>query len=85
MAWEPPVDVFEDEHEVHIVVALPGVSPERVEVILEPRSLVVRAERRLPFEDHRLRDPAAGDSVWLFRAAHSRCRETRLEPATGSS
>ncbi len=30
--WEPPVDVFEDEREVVVIVALPGVSPERIEV-----------------------------------------------------
>jgi HSP20 family molecular chaperone IbpA len=50
-AWEPPVDVFEDEDKIMIVVALPGAEPERVEVIMEARSLVIRAERRLPAED----------------------------------
>src|ERR1700687_4122842 len=48
-AWEPPVDVFEDEHEVTIVIALPGVPPGRVEVCDEAGVLVVRAERPLPF------------------------------------
>ena len=47
--WEPPVDVFEDEREVAIVVALPGVSAERVEITHEGDALVVRAERPLPF------------------------------------
>ena len=47
--WEPPVDIFEDEREVLVVVALPGVPFERVEVILESLALVVRAERRMPF------------------------------------
>jgi len=46
--WEPPADVFEDEREVVIVVALPGVPAERIEVTLEAGELVVRAERRLP-------------------------------------
>lgn len=48
-AWEPPVDVFEDDRELVIVVALPGVPAERVEVALEAGQLVVRAERRIPF------------------------------------
>jgi len=48
VAWEPPADVFEDEREVVIVVALPGVAAERVEVTVEAGDLVVRAERRLP-------------------------------------
>ena len=47
--WEPPADVFEDEHEVTIIVALPGVAQGRIEVIDEEGVLVVRAERRLPF------------------------------------
>ena len=48
-AWEPPADVFEDEHEVTIVIALPGVLPGCVEVSNEAGALVVRAERLLPF------------------------------------
>jgi HSP20 family molecular chaperone IbpA len=47
--WEPPADVFETEHEVLIVVALPGVDPGRVEVSSEPGAIVVRAERPHPF------------------------------------
>jgi HSP20 family protein len=47
--WEPPVDVFEDELEVVIVIALPGVTADRLEVTAEPGALVVRAERLLPF------------------------------------
>ena len=46
--WEPPADVFEDEHEVVVVVALPGVVAENVELVSEPGALVVRAERPLP-------------------------------------
>ena len=49
--WEPPVDVFEDESGMVIVVALPGVPADRVEVTFEPGVLVVRAERSLPFAD----------------------------------
>jgi len=47
--WEPPVDVFEDEAEVVVIVALPGVPPERIAVTTEAGDLVVRAERRFPF------------------------------------
>ena len=47
--WEPPADVFESEHEVAVVVALPGVSDEHVRVLLEPGALHVQAERALPF------------------------------------
>jgi HSP20 family molecular chaperone IbpA len=47
--WEPPVDVFEDDREVVIVVAMPGVSAEGIEVAAEPGMIVVRGERPLPF------------------------------------
>ena len=47
-AWEPPIDIFETEREVLIVVALPGVDPARVEVSVENDALVIRGERRVP-------------------------------------
>jgi HSP20 family molecular chaperone IbpA len=50
-AWEPPVDVFEDERELVVVVALPGVAPGDAEAAIEGRTLVIRAQRRLPLED----------------------------------
>jgi HSP20 family protein len=48
VVWEPPVDIFEDAREVVIVVALPGVPSERIEVLTEPGTLVIRAKRPLP-------------------------------------
>ena len=49
VTWEPPVDVFENELEVIIVVALPGVPAHRIEMTTESGELVIRAERGLPF------------------------------------
>src|SRR5205085_3581115 len=46
--WEPPVDVFEDDREILIVAAMPGVPAERVQVVTEPGALVVRGLRPLP-------------------------------------
>src|SRR5262252_245858 len=43
--WEPPIDVFEDAHELVIVVAMPGVTADRVKVNFESGSVVVRGER----------------------------------------
>jgi HSP20 family protein len=51
--WEPPVDMFEDECEVIVLVALPGVPAHRIEVTTESGELVLRAERRLPFAGSR--------------------------------
>jgi HSP20 family molecular chaperone IbpA len=53
--WEPPIDVFEDEREIVVVVAMPGVAAERVEVAHEAGNLVVRGTRPLPYESARHR------------------------------
>ena len=47
--WEPPVDIFEDGQQLAVVVALPGVVAEHIEVSVDFGALVVRAERRIPF------------------------------------
>ena len=51
--WEPPVDIFEDETELILVVALPGVPAERIEVMIDNVDLVVRAQSRFPFSGTR--------------------------------
>ena len=48
MCWEPPVDVFETESELAILVALPGVEAGKAQVGIEPGGIVVRAHRGLP-------------------------------------
>ena len=48
LAWEPPVDIFEDEDEMLVVVALPGVPEERIEVAVDEGALVIRAARQIP-------------------------------------
>ena len=52
--WEPPVDIFEDEEDVLIVVALPGVPEKSVEVSMEDGLLVIRAARDIPFGGSRV-------------------------------
>ncbi len=49
-AWEPPLDVLETEHAVLVLVALPGVDPERVEAAIDGTDLVVAGVRVLPKE-----------------------------------
>ena len=53
-AWEPPVDMFEDEREIVIIAAMPGVTSDRVSVLHEPGVLVIRGERQLPVAGSRL-------------------------------
>jgi HSP20 family molecular chaperone IbpA len=61
-AWTPPVDVFETDREIWVVVSLAGVEPERMSAVLESHELVVSAERAIPSvfrtsEIHRLEIP----------------------------
>jgi len=46
--WEPPIDVFETRHECKIMIALPGVAPEHLNVILDGNHLIVGGQRHLP-------------------------------------
>lgn len=47
-SWEPPVDVIESGRTLTILVALPGVSPDEVEVVIDDGALYVVGERRFP-------------------------------------
>lgn len=93
--WEPPVDVFEDEREVVIVVAMPGIPDDHVEVKLERDALVVRGRRQLPFAgrhavrhleipygcfERRITLPAAGFETVSRESAHG-CLVVRLRKA----
>lgn len=46
--WEPPVDVYETSYEFKIIIALPGVAPEHLSVLLEGNHLFIEAQRHLP-------------------------------------
>jgi Molecular chaperone (small heat shock protein) len=48
LCWEPPVDLYEIGDELRILVALPGVAVQRLEVVLEAAAILIRAERMLP-------------------------------------
>jgi HSP20 family protein len=48
--WEAPCDIFETELALTILIALPGVGPEQIEVSLSSGILIVSGERPLPRE-----------------------------------
>jgi len=52
-SWEPPVDLYENGDELRLLVALPGVTPRQLEVVLTPTLIVVRGERSLPTNSRR--------------------------------
>lgn len=51
--WEPPADVLETDDAVLVLLALPGVDPEHVQILIKDGVLVVAGERVLPEELHR--------------------------------
>jgi len=60
-AWEPPVDVFETEHAVWIIAALPGVRAKQLDIAIAADSVIIAGERSLPVQSraiiHRLEIP----------------------------
>ena len=46
--WEPPADIVETESQFILLVALPGVEPERVRIGLEGSVVIVRGQRPMP-------------------------------------
>ena len=48
IAWEPPVDVLETEHDVLVLAALPGVDVAKVEAAIDGGVLVISGQRAVP-------------------------------------
>lgn len=46
--WEPAVDVYEQDDELHVLVALPGVDARQLEVSLGADCLVIHGQREIP-------------------------------------
>jgi HSP20 family protein len=46
--WEPPADVLETEQELSIQVALPGVGPDQLKVVIDGGTLTVTGVRPMP-------------------------------------
>ena len=67
--WEAPVDIFETDTALTIVIALPGVDPDQVQVTLSAGVLIVSGERPLTRRIEECADPSAGDSARAFSAA----------------
>lgn len=47
-SWAPPVNVVETDESLWVMAAIPGVAPDRFEVRLEGRDLIIAGERPLP-------------------------------------
>jgi HSP20 family molecular chaperone IbpA len=51
--WKPPIDIFETDVDIVVVAALPGVTLENLEILVEDETVVIRGEQRLPQVAHR--------------------------------
>jgi HSP20 family protein len=51
-SWEPPVDILETERELWILVALPGVGADGLEVVVDGGTVVVAGDRPMPGRAH---------------------------------
>lgn len=51
--WQPAVDLYDSADETRLLVALPGVSAQQVEVVVDGDELVVRGERPMPSASQR--------------------------------
>jgi HSP20 family protein len=86
-AWEPPVDIIETEREVLIFVALPGVSLDKAEAVIDGADLIIAGTRVLPPElrtatIHRLELPQ-GRFERRVRLPTGRYRDVRRSAADG--
>ena len=86
-AWEPPVDILETEREVLIFVALPGVSLDKAEAVIDGADLVIAGTRVLPPElrtaiIHRIELPQ-GRFERRVRLPTGRYRDVRRSAADG--
>lgn len=73
-SWQPPVDIFESKGALWIIVALPGVEAEQLDVLLEANNLVVVGQRTLPRE-------ARGAAIHRIELPHGRFERRIALPA----
>src|SRR3981081_3503539 len=50
-AFAPPVDVYEDEHNITLKIEVPGIDEKDIDVRLETNPLTVRGERKFEKEE----------------------------------
>ncbi len=48
--WEPPADIVETESRLWVLVALPGVPAERIEIHADADMVIITGDRPLPAE-----------------------------------
>lgn len=72
--WEPPVDIFDNDQELWIVAALPGVDVGDLSVSAEGDILLIEGVRRLPIA-------ARGSAIQRLEIPHGRFERRIRLPA----
>ena len=74
-AWEPPVDLFETDAGLTLLIALPGVPPEQIQVSVDRGTLCITGYRGWP-------EALRCATIWRLELPHGRF-ERRLELPAG--
>src|SRR5881275_1356486 len=82
--FAPPVDVYEDEHNVTLKIEVPGIDEKDIDVRIENNTLTVHGERKFEKEEKRKKKKRtsaglSGSMAALFVPSLS---QTRLMPST---
>jgi HSP20 family molecular chaperone IbpA len=78
-AWEAPCDIFESEETLTILIALPGVDLDQIEVTLSAGVLIVSGEAPL-----RVRSGTPGFTGWRYRMGISSVASSCRPPGSRS-
>lgn len=73
--WEPPIDLFETDRGLTLLIALPGVPPDQIQVCVERGELCIGGHRPWPQDLRRA-------TIWRLEIPHGRF-ERRLELPSG--
>jgi HSP20 family protein len=69
--WQPPVDIYEDDHEVVIKMEVAEVAQEDIDVQIEDHTLIIQGVRRLEQEDRKQNYQRIERSYGNFRRVFS--------------
>ena len=50
-SFAPPVDIYEDEHNITLKMEVPGIDEKDIDVLIENNTLTVRGERKFEKEE----------------------------------
>ena len=67
LTWEPPTDIIETEHEIVVIVEVPGMNGKDIDVVTDGKVLKVSGKRRIATP--RI---VSSSICWRSRSVHSK-------------